>query len=92
VFQPCNVLSTVKHMLIGCAKYVSQRANHFNHCNLLEDLFTSFSSHVILDFVKEIGIYRKLWDSISYLHILSCSRCIIFISYISALYLSKIVI
>jgi kelch-like protein 2/3 len=60
VCQPCNVPLTMEHVLIGCSKYISQRQKYFNHCILLKDLFNSFSCQVIIDYIKEIGIYRKL--------------------------------
>jgi ribonuclease HI len=60
VCQPCNAPLTVEHMLISCSKYVTQRRKYFQNCICLEDLFNSFSCSVIIDYAKEIGIYRKL--------------------------------
>jgi hypothetical protein len=51
---------TLEHMMIACSKYDSERQKYFNRCISLADLFHSFSSNIILDYVKEIGIYRKL--------------------------------
>jgi kelch-like protein 2/3 len=58
--QTCKLPITVEHVLVGCAKYASQRLKYFRNCLMLEDLFNSFDCKIIIDYVKEIGIYRKL--------------------------------
>jgi hypothetical protein len=60
VCEPCHVPLTVEHVLIGCSKYALQRKKYFNNCCSLEDLFSSLRCDIIIEFIKEIGIYRKL--------------------------------
>jgi hypothetical protein len=60
VCEPCHVPSTVEHVLIGCSKYALQRKKYLNNCCSLENLFTSLRCDIIIEFIKEIGIYRKL--------------------------------
>jgi kelch-like protein 2/3 len=60
VCHTCNSPLTIEHMMIACSKYDSERQKYFNHCNSLADLFNSFSSNILIDYIKEIGIYRKL--------------------------------
>ena len=60
VCDGCGTSLTVEHMIIGCSKYTSQRRKFFDNCCSVEDLFSSFNSNVIIEFIKEIGIYRKL--------------------------------
>lgn len=56
----CNLPLTVEHVLIGCSIYTSQRSKYFINCNSIEDLFNSLSCKVIIDYLKEIDIYRQI--------------------------------
>jgi hypothetical protein len=60
VCEPCHVPLTVEHVLIGCSDSALQRRKYFNNCCSLDDSFSSFRCDIIIEFIKEIGIYRKL--------------------------------
>jgi hypothetical protein len=51
---------TIEHVLISCSEYSVQREKYFKSCRLLEDLFISCRAGIIIELVKEIGIYRKI--------------------------------
>jgi hypothetical protein len=60
VCEPIHAPLTVEHVLIGCSRYALQRKKYFNNFCSLEDLFSSLRRDIIKEFIKEIGIYRKL--------------------------------
>jgi ribonuclease HI len=60
VCESCLVPLTIEHVLISCSEYSVQREKYFKSCRLLEDLFISCRAGIIIEFVKEIGIYRKI--------------------------------
>ena len=55
----CHQPLTVEHILISCANYATDRQNHYK-VNSIEDLFTKVNPAVIVSFIKDIGIYRKI--------------------------------
>lgn len=55
----CQVALTVQHILIDCTHFTSQRAKHFNSASL-HDLFKNVSPQKVIDFIKDIGLYRQI--------------------------------
>ena len=55
----CHLPLTVEHLLISCSKYDSERQKFYN-INSLQELFQKINAHVIVAFIKEIGLYHKL--------------------------------
>ena len=53
-------LLTVEHILINCMDFQPTRQKYYTSANL-SDLFNNVPSRTIVDFIKEIGLYRKLW-------------------------------
>ena len=50
---------TVEHILLHCTSHSVIRKRYFN-CFSLEDLFNSIHCRVIVNFIREIGLYHKL--------------------------------
>ena len=59
----CQTQLTVEHVLLHCPTWNAIRANHFTVTNLL-DLFNQVTPRCIIDFIKEIGFYHRIWSSI----------------------------
>ena len=57
----CQTQLTVEHVLLHCPTWNAIRANHFTDTNLF-DLFSNVTSRYIVDFIKEIGFYRRIWS------------------------------
>jgi len=55
---PCNCTLTVKHILIECIDYAHIRQKYYNVPNL-QTLFTNVSQSTIVNFLKEIGIFKQ---------------------------------
>lgn len=55
----CRVTVTVEHLLLYCSKYDAIRQKFYN-VDSLRELFQSVKPHIIVAYVKEIGLYRKL--------------------------------
>ena len=55
----CQTQLTVEHVLLHCPTWNAIRANHFTDTSLL-DLFSNVTSRCIVDFIKEIGFYRRI--------------------------------
>ena len=55
----CQTQLTVEHVLLHCPTWNAIRANHFTVTSLL-DLFSKVASRCIVDFIKEIGFFRRL--------------------------------
>ena len=55
----CHLPLTVEHILISCSIHTMVRKKHFD-VGSLEELFKNVRPHVIIAFVKEIGLYHKL--------------------------------
>ena len=51
----------VEHVLLRCQTWNAIRANYFTVTNL-SDLFSNVTSRCIVDFIKEIGFYRRVWS------------------------------
>ena len=58
---PCNEPFTVKHFLTTCAEFNYIRTKYFNVKNIKE-LFNDMPFQKILDFLKEIGLFNKIWS------------------------------
>jgi hypothetical protein len=50
---------TIEHILLHCTSHAGIIERFFN-CDFLEDLFSCICCHVIVNFIKEIGLYHKL--------------------------------
>ena len=55
----CNVVITVKHILIECADLMEIRKKCFEEKSLYS-LFRNVISEIIFDFLREIGVYYKI--------------------------------
>jgi Zn finger protein HypA/HybF involved in hydrogenase expression len=55
----CQTQLTIEHVLLLCPTWNAIRINHFTVNNLL-DLFNQVTPWCIVDFIKEIGFYRRL--------------------------------
>ena len=56
----CSTPLTVEHLLLSCSKYAVVRRKFFGDCQSIERLFCTFHCSIILAYLKEIDIYRKL--------------------------------
>ena len=50
-------------VLLHCPAWNAIRANYFTVTSLL-DFFSTVTSRCIVDFIKEIGFYRRIWTQI----------------------------
>ena len=55
----CNVVLTVKHILIECADLLEVRKKYFEEKSLYS-LFRNVIPEVIFDFLREIGVFHKV--------------------------------
>ena len=55
----CQVPLTVQHILLDCTHFNTERVQHFNSTSL-HDLFTNVTPRHIIDFIKAIGLYRRI--------------------------------
>jgi hypothetical protein len=55
----CDSPFTVKHILIDCVEFAPSRAKYFN-VSSLKELFDTVQMRDIIDFIKDIGLYRKV--------------------------------
>ena len=55
----CRLPLTVEHILISCSKYNSVRQTHFT-VSSLEELFHKVNVRVLIQYIKEIGLYSKI--------------------------------
>jgi kelch-like protein 2/3 len=55
----CQTPLTVEHILLNCIDFQLIRDKYYTFANLSE-LFNNVPSRTIVDFIKEIGLYRKL--------------------------------
>ena len=55
---PCDERFTVKHILLDCVDFAIARDSHYQSVNL-KDLFSRVSGHLIINYLKEIGLYNK---------------------------------
>jgi hypothetical protein len=55
----CDSPFTVEHILVDCVEFAMGRSNYFN-VSSLEELFRTVRMRELIDFIKEIGLYRKL--------------------------------
>ena len=54
----CDEDLTVRHILLDCVDFATQRAGFYSSPHL-KHLFTQVPGHLILSFLKEIGLYHK---------------------------------
>jgi ribonuclease HI len=59
VCESCNIPLTVEHILLYCSNHAVVRKRFFD-CNSIEDVFNCIRYHVIVNYIKEIGFYRRL--------------------------------
>jgi len=55
----CHSDMTVKHILLDCLEYSVIQQNYYN-VSSLKELFDRVSPGIIITFIKEIGLYRKM--------------------------------
>jgi hypothetical protein len=55
----CDSPFTVEHILVDCIEFAMSRSKYFN-VSSLEELFDTVHTRDLIDFIKEIGLYRKL--------------------------------
>ena len=55
----CNTVITVKHILIECADLLEFRKKDFEEKSLYS-LFRNVIPEVVLDFLREIGVFYKI--------------------------------
>ena len=55
----CNVVLTVKHILIECADLLETRKKYFEEKSLYS-LFRNMVLEVVFDFLREIGVFYKV--------------------------------
>ena len=56
---PCNALLTIKHILVDCVEFAPIRQRFF-HVDSLMILFDTVKFESIIDFLKEIHLYKKI--------------------------------
>ena len=56
---PCNETFTVKHFLLDCHDLTNIRTRFFNVQNLHE-LFTNIPSALIINYLRETGLFQKI--------------------------------
>ena len=57
----CNAVITVKHILIECADLLEIRKKYFEEKSLYS-LFRNVIPEIIFDFLREIGVFYKIWS------------------------------
>jgi hypothetical protein len=55
----CDSPFTVEHILVDCVEFALSRAKYFN-VSSLKELFDTVQARSIIDFIKDIGLYRKI--------------------------------
>ena len=55
----CNIVITVKHILIECADLLEIRKKYFEERSLYS-LFRNVIPEIIVDFLREIGVLYKI--------------------------------
>ena len=55
----CDVVLTVKHILIECADLLETRKKYFEEKSL-HSLFRNVIPEVVFDFLREIGVFYKI--------------------------------
>jgi hypothetical protein len=55
----CNSPFTVKRILIDYVEFALSHAKYFN-VSCLKELFDTVQMRVIIDFISDIGLYRKV--------------------------------
>jgi ribonuclease HI len=59
--QQCTTIMSVKHILVECPVYASQRLYYFqSHCFELKDILSSVPHRNIFSFIKSIGFYPHI--------------------------------
>ena len=56
----CNRELTVEHILINCSSYDEQRAQSFEHCDSLAELFEKTPARIICGFIRDIGLFHEI--------------------------------
>jgi hypothetical protein len=55
----CDSPFTVEHILVDCVEFAMSRFKYFS-VSSLQELFDLVQMRDLIDFIKEIGLYRKL--------------------------------
>ena len=55
----CNVVLTVKHVLLECADLLETRQQYFEEKSMYS-LFRNVIPEVVFDFLREIGVFYKI--------------------------------
>ena len=56
----CNRELTIEHILINCSSYDEQRAQSFEHCDSLAELFEKTPARIICGFIRDIGLFYDI--------------------------------
>ena len=56
---PCDCKFTMKHLLLECSDFSDIRRKYFT-VNTMKDLFSVVPYQSVLNFLKEIGLYKKI--------------------------------
>ena len=56
----CNCEITVEHVLINCSSYDEQRAQSFEHCDSLAELFEKTPARIICGFIRDISLFYDI--------------------------------
>ena len=56
-----GIVLTVKHILIECADLLETRKKYFEEKSL-HSLFRNVIPEVVFDFLREIGVFYKIWS------------------------------
>lgn len=83
----CKQPLTVEHILLNCLDFNIVRPKYFT-CTTLADLFSNVPSRAIVDFIKEIGLYHKVWILLGFCPIMFTFR-IVFLLFIIWPYVLK---
>ena len=57
----CDEPFTVKHFLLDCIDLLPSRDNFYRDVTSLKNLFETIHIYKILDYLKDIGLYNKIW-------------------------------
>ena len=55
----CNTDFTIKHILTDCADFIDIRKRYYR-CTKIKDIFDVVDPHRVLDFLKEIQLYKRM--------------------------------
>ena len=59
----CQTPCTIKYVFLEC-KIFNDTRKHYFHANTMKDLFENVHMDNVLLFLKETGLYQKIWTSL----------------------------